>query len=1452
MPQTNYFAYNIIDALYYNQPTGDDLTNVYGIASDFVRRNPIEYEQKSPNEKAKFDADEQQFIQAVINKYVMGDPINIKVNDTFSYSYFAKVVDEETSTEYSYAYFGSYHRSHIELSDMISNINGTHNYKLMSAKDIDFDNVILPNSAITSEFNWAGFDPNRRWGNKPIYINNTFELLNVIDYLLCACDNLWNELYKIKYNVNEGVDIWFTKNVSEIESLRFANRLTSEILRVGGTGNKFITYLDPRNYYTPLNNNLDNNFGMVSNFHLIEGDENTNYDRRIMVINDNQNIIVMNIAPLVKSIAEIAGETSQNINGNLQKIYGYKIGNELKVYPGANINAFSNENYMITNSNVFVDFANKKLNYEVFFASKPEQYVYSKIYIQFLDETYIKNQSNIQGTKNPYILYFIDDNGIKQIVSYNYENSGKNICTEMNSAISTMIAGANKYHIYTLSGSTSDIQVVNTGTSIMPKFYVVPEEYSATLEVSTPNTNNYSSSTGTITIYYYKNRNKLNCTLTRNYHGQDIEILPEEDIQNNNSTAYHYFRYNIPDGETVTFNFNATYAANGNSDNPLGLKLDDEYKDVPLYDTENVSNYGSYYYYSGLNEDNNKRNFTVFNQTTFNANKTNNILTDVNNNKYKHVWMKQNNPYKINLTIDDGSFIVQSVDEASVENAKNTIINDSCITQTTYNQYKLEGFQLNDVEQVKLDLIFNIDETSKVKGAECIVPININKIYKPTINYFSYNIIKLEHLSYNYDNIELKTTGNNPQTMSLAQMYNYMNNKYGTNTPFENGINTNPKIPNIYDRMINAEHNLSDINSFDLQNRTTYDCTANNAMFEIAYNTSSYYVNLIGGWFGDMTFGATKLAPIAIKKNSGTTDLRTIDNLTLPYIFTINNLGYKYRLHGAGNNIIDNYLFSNELNTANINFTKYYTQYDLICSATPKGNSINKELQIKLTDDGHQLAYISYNTTNVWEKNNNDFNTGIDLTNNTYNIVTKPCNIIKTSYLAKCNKITISNELVSYYIPLAYIKVNNSTFYPPENAKPIDKIYNLNDISADGDVERYTNFVNCWDNTTEHYYPITLSMKLIENTSVASPYYYESNEAVMKFNILRESKSGSVAITGKSTNIYVALNSRYYLSDFLNISGIITDNDVTSGDKLPTGSYFYYNDVTHMYDIKEIYDNVGVTNDPRYKKYSGITNSNPVINDLKTNFVHPDISNNPSTIEVPYPIFRQSTTDPNTNDITYEMTSYNYDIYRIADINKINISGIYGDIVTVGQNNEEKEISLNGVQGVITDTNLSYIVFTPAFVQNFANNHNSTLDDYKYKFNMIRYGINANSFAGSMNLNGLNTSSTKTVTRILPIIRLKTNNPLNLNIYQTVQYQSSENATPVEYEFFEFMYDDICVVTNNSGTLSKKSLKPGNNMSIKAAFEEQLYYFLHSDSTKYICSETLFNTMNQQGNVIPS
>ena len=509
MSQSNYFAYNIIDTLYFNRPD----TSEYGI-DNFVRRSDKDANNQNQFDDA-YDEKEKEFIQAVINKYIA---------DHYD-------VEQKTFND------NKAHKG-IELGDMISNVNGTHNYKLMSAKDIDFDNVILPNSVIEDDFNWGSFDINRRWGAKPIRINNTFELLNVIDYLLCACNDLWKNLYKIKYNSNEYPQIWFTKNAESTLDIRPSNKLEENDFKI--SSNNYITRLDPTSYYTPINNNVNNKFGFVTNFHFIEGEDRSQYDRYIQN-STNKNIINAYISSTEK-IFEPSIEDTQNIGGKLQKIYGVLIGNDLKIYPGSRADAFIDSANIYYDSNKLVDFENRCLKNEVFFKISPNagNDIYSKVYIKFLDTNLVKSKMLINDSSfvDPYFLYYIskdnNDNEIKNIISCNYRttNTESNNIERLTQIIKNQISNTNYvFNIYDADNINNYNKTQIDKVEKIPLLYVIPNEFYSILEISTPNSVLFSSNSQHILIYYYKDNNTLKCNVSRkkneNNESIDVEIKPE-------------------------------------------------------------------------------------------------------------------------------------------------------------------------------------------------------------------------------------------------------------------------------------------------------------------------------------------------------------------------------------------------------------------------------------------------------------------------------------------------------------------------------------------------------------------------------------------------------------------------------------------------------------------------------------------------------------------------------------------------------------------------------------------------------------------------------------------------------------------------------------------------------------------------------------------------------------
>ena len=1519
MSQRNYFAYNIIDALYFNKPTGSALNTVYGIDNNFVRRTDDGFKNLTSEQLEKYDEKEKEFIQAVINKYIM---------DNFGNGTGFDEPSSNTST-YVGIHFKEGGDIGIELGDMISTVNGTHNYKLMSAKDIDFDNVILPNSKIDNEFNWGEFDKGRRWGNKPININNTFELLNVIDYLLYACNNLWNELYKIKYNSNDYVQIWFTKNVTNNSEIRYTNHLSENNFRINRNPGDYITYLDPCTYYTCINNNSndDNNFGFVTNFDLISGESSIDKEcNRIIGDVGNKNIILMDLTPMTKMFSDYPSstKTTQNINGNLQNIYGYKIGNELKIYPGARINAFTDSSNQYTNPNLLIDFVNKKITKEVFFrtSKEPGNDIYSKVYIKFLDidkvneELDPENELNLQ---NPYFLYYIGVDNKKHILTCNFQSrsngdGSNNVSNSKDDSLmnfmQTKLIGDyvfESFNMISLNNSLNDEQKNEIRNqyneaqidkaNLLPIFYAIPDEFFTTLEISTPNSSLFSATTEKIILYYYKTNNTLNCSVSRKENDIHINIDPLYDRAQDDSITYHDFRYNIPSGETTYFKFDAKYILlNSNSYYPNNLKIDDEYKDILFYYDNNTSNdiYASYYKFDDVDRSSDNNSITSFRRIFKQYDNDDNFKTQYNlsigidnsgNNiveNYKHRWIKQENPYKLNVRIENDEFVIQQANKEEVDQEISNIITNNELQQISYNVYQFNHSLPDNIEQVKMNLIFNIDATSKVNEASYTIPINLNKVYKPTINYFSKVVMELEREKYQSISFNVYDSLKGRPTVDASKVYWDLYKKYDET----HKIN---KLKDIYTYMSNEPiHSLD-----DLQLRTTYDNEYNNCIFEISYSPELNFVNLIGNWYTNKFIrymsDNSNLTPkhgfakIAIKKtNNGTETITQLNSQTeqAPYLFNINGLGFNYRLHGSNGTVL-NAFEDDEPEVGRIK--RYYDQYDLLSVATPSNNSINGELCIKLSDSDnkqYQLSYISINNVDLWEKNEGNFYAGIniDSDNNTYMLSSIPVNIYKQSYLVNCETIfegsNMSDNPISYYVSLAYMEINSSTVYPPLEYNPTSYMYDLNDNI---DIEKYKNYVNWWDSNENDdiYRPITMSMKLVENIDKANPFYYESNEAVMKFNIKRCPADGTSVNVGPETRvIYVGLNSYYYLSDFINV-GFSNDDNIKN--TIPTGSYMYYDKDYNMYLVHEIFNN-------------NIQDISNIVNVFNPTFEN----NNNNNPKIPYPIFKQSKLE--NNSLVFENNKYDFNIHRISDINKLKLGNdsLSKETIIPSGNNEYTSIQDdNETVGIDINKDLFYIKFSNNFINNFCIDSSNT-------FNLVSLIVNPKSILSSKNYTGATINNREFFTIISPIIREQPNyeindpenNNTNINIISLLNNKFNKNLSEdiiseymsylknmyscktynnIIYEFFEFKYDDIYKIqividseNSSNNSLSKSSLSPSNYINIKDAYDEQLNTFLNKVNVvqnqtqtiiSFICTNDVYNSVfnqfeNDESNVI--
>lgn len=1471
--QSNYFAYNIIDDIYYGTPAEDEMVDIYG--KYYHRRN--EFNNLTPEEKENFNNEEKEFIQAVINKYVTGNNKNT--------SYIGKY-NENTNVSYTYINGNSY--MPIQISDMISNVNGMHLYKLISAKDIDFDNVVLPNSIITRDYNWGIFDEKRRWGNKPIHINNTFELLNVIDYLLCACNNIWNELYKLKYKEDDTTNIWFVTKADSPLMILESRKIAGDDFRkefVGKHEVKLLTTLDPTSFYSTVKTINNGLFGFGTNFHKTETDINDLYFQyRILNTKASKNIIMGDIE-FESLVNQPNASTSQTVNGELYTIYGYKIGDDLKIYPGERIKSFINESCLIFNKQDIeniVDNNKKQLKYDTYFRISKDEY--KQVHIEFLYnyETKTSDNKNLQSTiKHPYILYYINNFNKKQVLyvhtlSYeevepllttfpdtNYLMSELSILGNLNlnneydvsylydSNSSTIIPALERFRdtngIFSKDLNIKLIKESEESTDYIniPIFYIIPDEYSLEFEVTLPKTNTAKG----IIIYYYKNENNIKGNIyilkdrehiVTNEELKNIEtnenfteIVKNVDIDQELSISYCLERYNIPENHDIYLKINATYIADGNNDNdeennPLHLKLSDEYRDVALYtdnlNSENITDSfaQSYYYYDSISNTNEyKRNFYNY-QTAqfFKDNIIRYINYDLKGFTFYHVWEKINNPYKALYEITTNSFIMQNTTKNDLENE----ISQININQLSYNLFKFNHTLDEDVEQIKFDIDFKINETSKVKKCQYKFPINLNKIYNLSINYIGSQIINNESQHYVNEkyNYRLKREGN-IFNVTLGDIYlgDIGKAKY---------LQSLLDIQSASIAYTNVIQELNNVDLDDISNPLSYDNTdSNDKIFNISYNNYNKYINLFGSFYTGKKIEDIRYANISIGNHS----LQT--NST--YIFNINGFGKNYRLHGYND-------FINYTDQSNILTLSSYFDLLSVQTSSPK-NSINTFLNIKLQEDNneqYQLSYISYSLKggkSEWTKYDNDFKTGLE-TDNDYIIKTIPVDIIKSTYSMTLHNMEEGhfNEDITYYIPISYMYINSSTFYPPLNSIPSNKEYDFNNET---DINRYKNYVECW-NTESNYRPITLSFKLLENSNHISPYFYESNEAKMRFNILRSDdlRSTLISITGKQETIFVSLDSRYYISDFIEYSDT---QQQQNSIKFPSGSYFYYNEETYSYMIKEIYGNYSGSdtlqiNEDHDEHYKTINNSDYINKQYITN-KFPEITTVRKTFV--YPIFHKSKND----------TNYNYDIYRISDINKIilkNEPDISNQIHirlsdSTGNNTRDFNDCIN------VDYNLKYIDFTSENLEEFKINNNTNNNIELGKFT-IKIPILTGLYS-SKNYNYPQQQTVEggyRVTSIVPIYRIKNNNKFGLddysNLYPTV------NIGDQVYEFFIFIYDDIYLLAKNKQTdkieqredvtLFKKTIENVQDdseenipslLELQSYYEEQLYYFLNPEDS---------------------
>lgn len=1291
----------------------------------------------------------------------------------------------------------------IEMPDRLANINGNHIYKLLSSKDIDWENAFLPNTVVPDE-NWGSFDETRRWpSNTPIHVNDVYELMNLVDYLFCACEDLWSEVNKLKYGDGANNKIWFIVNCTQPLGLSESNRLTSDAFKKNSlitTQNIKKINLTPLKYFATITDSQStegislDNFGMSTLFHVTAGEDA--HDKKIVRYFDREwgrRGLVANVVPGEKESISMAS-SQINQNGSIVSIYGYQIGDDLHFYPGYNINNFFKRNSqatdiggLVTDPSRIVDTTNHKLLYEdVYF--RTSQTSYSKVYIEFL--------YNFKPAKSnhPYILYYKDTNIKRKVVIY-YTKEKVSGTNELGQAITydpsdvenlfnnVLNVLDKKYYVngfgagQTLFDIMENSNLIFTNSSgnikdAIPVLYVTSDEFSAVLRVATPKSILFNDTKTGIQLYYYKGENKLNVEVKTVPEDKNKNIKPNIDLQQANSTLYNPSRYNIPDTREVYITSYANYIA-GENENPLGLKIDDEYIDRLILSSETgdaENNYSNYYVGTENVNDAGKRQFTNFTSPaqlhSFFQDQSNQMIDYGTNSTCFQLYEKIKNPYNLLYEVNANSLIKQDLayninrpNEMDV-NKIVSYIRDNCIEKISYRDIKFSYKLPQDIEQVKFDINLRINETSKVKEISYNIPINLNKIHYPWIHYVNSQDIDFEICEYNRTkdiyNEETQSTefnsyvykynldyddrvgniipngitylGNiysDPTTLSTlnngkpksnygrisglidnngkltsVQNYNYTNQTNSRNfvdmvidifqkdlinaNDFVNEYNTKiynefPKKLPTTNQFINngIYHNLPDElifydkgNYYNGNNVFNSNVNTQNTIpLCITYSSTQKYVNLFGGDI--LTYvipnNTRKFSHISTRyqlEGQESSSNAGVESNTC--IFNINGLGANYRLHSGDKNYNQNYNQSN--------YSKYYS---LLSNATLNSeNNLAYFLAISLDDSGSdsenlkehkqiQLSYISnYNGNNPSEYK---LNHGEFIYGSYFNIDSIPLRIIKGSHKFDMPADSISfSATMSYYVSYTYMEVKSSTFYPPEDTKPktwkrassIDTTYTyMYDFNKPADVNDMGRYIACWDNLS-NYHPITMKLQLKENYYRNTPFFAESNVATMKFNIVRKSTDNVPQFSGNTNPSMVCPNMKYYLSDFI-IGNIIKNENnsisVISGNELleslSIGSYFNYNTNTKLYDVIEIYNNRTNLNE-RYLDPSKYGQTNGII----TPFI------------IPYKEVKEN------DEIKL---NYDYNIGRVAEINKLLIKGISIDYKTADNNTISQQLIFN-------------------------------------------------------------------------------------------------------------------------------------------------------------------------------
>lgn len=1234
--------------------------------------------------------------------------------NTYNFTYDGETSNEDLEERVLEKYIKD-DESGLEIPDILTNVNGAHVYKLISAKDIDWDNVFLPNSMVSSQ-NWASFDKDRKWDDDtPIHINDVYELLNAIDYLLYSCSELWSEINKLKYGTGKETKLWFLKDTFSILN---SDDISEEGNKKGNKYNIGITVLDPTKPATVVN---IPDFSIGTTFYP-SGNESGSTDkpaiRRIFITRGNKNGIQGFTNELQTDYNYDKSQTAIT-EGEMITIYAYKINNgnnEIKFFPGFNFDNYINSNKVYKAKDI-IDVNNKKLKYNnVYFRINKTENEYARVYCEFLR----------LNSKTGYILYYKDNtNDKKNQIIYISDNISNELPDNLHLDDFNILPDNNL-----LNGHSYE-----ENNKVYPWFFVCNDEFTIDLTVETPQIGNtFEIASKTITLYYYKDENEIKTNI---YINDDINkgIKKVTDTTQNSSLLDNKQRYNIPDNTDVNIKIDATWI-NNNPD----ILYDDEYMDYPVFSNDITSeDYDKYYIYNTINND--KRVFTEV--TDDFINNQGNKFNDINSNVVLQLYRKNEHPYKLSYEISPNQFIVQDIPYADVKNEINKINSENhlYLHQDEDNTYILTLNHLlpDTYEQIKFDLNLEIEETSKVKGTTYKLPINLNKVHNPKLHYINWQDTSYEYNSYfNFDVYEgtspIDNTGNGrfpsfPDSKMFRLCYNYSINSYMVNGIYnvnkdyafteqelESNTDTNPIIISYHPtksivNLIGSNMTIAYLYNKEKRGQNSHANYAN------SYISNSYILNNNGDYQDIKYYLLPKDNFDLIKINQQS--LFNIYNLGKNFRFNSNNNKY---VHPTSNNIPQNVIKYNINASSSI---RNSTDNDI------KSDNIAYFLNFKISNNNELVK--TYYIDNIEYTNQYKY-----FDNTIYTIKTDLFNIYKTTYAT--HYATSNSENAAIFTPICYMNINTSSFMPiNSNNLPSNNETHQYDLTNDTDKQKYKNYIESWasDNNNElNNLKLTyINLKLQENLDRGIPFFNETNEATTYFKVKRYTNSGENSlikgriISGK--NVKILLNKKYYLTDLINVLPETDDKYKTSY----IGSYPEWNEEKNKYEIIEIYDQ---NEWPIIKTLSGPSESSTFIYiNYKDDYLK-YISN------------ETNISDSMVNSLIPEKYKNIYNFLKLAEINKLSMN-----LPTSSDNSYQFD-----------DLGLFKLLDIP---NNLIYNDNG--------LNQIELIIPINKIYGNLRYGDKNTSNAIPKVNIIPVYREKNNDSLvNSELFIEKTIQKSDNS----------------------------------------------------------------------------